>query len=66
MVEVSKVEQKSTFDIKVNGVAIKLDEEKLLAGKSTGDCKRPRSDARKARGLSAPRGATPLQARGLG
>ena len=31
MVEVSKVEQKSAFDIKVNGVAIKVDEEKLLA-----------------------------------
>ena len=33
MVEASKVEQKSTFEIRVNGVAIKVDEEKLLAEK---------------------------------
>ena len=33
MVEVSNVEQKFTIEIKVNGVAIKVDEEKLLAEK---------------------------------
>ena len=31
MVEASKTEQESTYEIKVNGVQIKVDQEKLLA-----------------------------------
>ena len=66
MVEASKVEQESTFEITVNGVQIKVDVEKLLAKDVLETAKEHGAMPGEARGLSTPRARKTLQARRLG